>query len=231
MHVLAPHEHDGSGLTRAVLRGGRFRGVHGLGDLTSGVLHALHDRDRVFCYAYHADLDALGHVYGPGSDPWRYQLAHIDQLAATIAAGLPQGGMLVVTADHGMVTVTDEDRVDFDTEPALQDGVRMLGGEPRVRHVYTEPGATSEVRHAWHEVLGEHALVLHRDEAIQAGWFGPHVAGYVRPRIGDLVVAAQDNLAVIRSTVESRLSRFTGQHGSLTAEEQLVPVLALVNAD
>jgi hypothetical protein len=229
VHMVAPHDHERSGLTRAVLRGGEFRGVHALGDLASYVLGLLTDHDRTLCYAYHADLDVLGHVYGPGSDPWRHQLAFIDRLAATIAAGLPKGGMLVVTADHGMVAVAEEDRVDFDTTSTLQDGVRMLGGEARVRHVYVEAGATDDVLAAWRELLGAQALILLRDEAIEKGWFGPRVADYVRPRVGDLVVAAQGTSVVVRSKIESRLSRFLGHHGSLTAEEQLVPLLAAVN--
>jgi hypothetical protein len=229
VQLVAPHDQEGSGLTRAVLRGGQFRGVHALGDLTTNAVCALR-HERSFCYAYHADLDVLGHVYGPGSDPWRRQLAHVDHLAAATAAGLPRGGMLVVTADHGMVAVGDEDRVDFDTQPLLQDGVRLLGGEARVRHVYTESGAADDVLHAWQEVLGERAWILRRDEAIEAGWFGPQVAGYVCPRIGDLVVAARGTFAVVRSMVEPRLSRFIGQHGSLTAEEQLIPLLVARNS-
>lgn len=132
-------------MTRAVLRGGDFRGVHALGDLAAIALTALSGSERAFCYAYHGDLDLLGHVYGVGSLPWRLQLNHIDRLAAAIADGLPPGGQLVVTADHGMVTVPEQGRLDFDTEPALQAGVRLLGGEPRARHVYTEPGATDDV--------------------------------------------------------------------------------------
>jgi Type I phosphodiesterase / nucleotide pyrophosphatase len=225
VHLVAPRHQEDSGLTRAALRGGQFCGIHALGDLTSNILEVLRGYERCFCYAYHGDLDVLGHVYGPGSDPWRHQLAYIDHVIAAIAARLPRGSVLVVTADHGMVAVTEEGRVDFDTEPALQEGVRMLGGEPRVRHIYTEFGATDDVLHAWYEMLGGRAWILRRDEAIAAGWFGPQVAGYIRPRIGDLVVAAQGTLAVVRSTVEPRLSRFTGQHGSLTAEEQLIPLL------
>ncbi len=225
VRLVGPRELEGSGLTRAVLRGGEFRAAHTLGDLTSHVLDALADDDRVVCYAYHADLDVMGHVYGPGSDPWRHQLAYVDQLAARIADSLPRDGMLVVTADHGMVAVGDDDRVDVDTEPELQAGVRMVGGEPRVRHLYTTAGATDNVRQTWQERLRDRAVVLTRDEAIDIGWFGPRVADEVRPRIGDLVVAAGGTLAMIRSTCERRLSRFAGQHGSLTAEEQLVPLL------
>lgn len=225
VQTVSPRQYDGSGLTRAALRGAGFHGVHALGDLTSAVLTTLREHDRIFCYAYHADLDAVGHLYGAGSDPWRYQLAHIDRLAATIAESLPPSSALVVTADHGMVDVAEDDRVDFDTLLDLQTGVRLLGGEARVRHVYTQPGATSGVVDAWREALGDRALVLHRDDAIEAGWFGPTVAGHVRDRIGDVVVAALGNLAVVRSHAEQQLSRLVGHHGSLTTAEQLIPLL------
>jgi hypothetical protein len=225
LSLIAPRDQDGSGLTRAVLRGGRFIAAHTLGDLTSRTLEALHARDRVFCYAYIGDLDVLGHVYGPSSDPWHYQLAHVDHLAATIADRLPRGGMLVVTADHGMVEVPHEDRVDVDDEPLLQEGVRMLGGEARARYVYTEPGAMDDVLDTWQQLLGDRAWILRRDDAIAAGWFGPRVADQIRPRIGDIVVAARGSLALTRTRAEPRLSRFIGQHGSLTPQEQLVPLL------
>ncbi|MGQ0841004.1 alkaline phosphatase family protein [Actinokineospora sp.] len=229
VRLVVPQEQEGSGLSRAVLRGGRFRGVYALGDLLSRTLDALRERDRVCCYTYHADLDSIGHLYGPGTDPWRRQLAFVDHLAAAIAENLPRGGTLAVTADHGMVTVTDPDRVDFDTHDTLRDGVRLLGGEARVRHVYTAPGALADVRATWTETLGDRAWIATRDEAIAAGWFGPRVAGHVRPRIGDLVVAGRGSLAVVRTVAEPGVSGFTGHHGSLTAEEQLVPLLVTTN--
>ncbi|MCP2257207.1 putative pyrophosphatase or phosphodiesterase, AlkP superfamily [Streptoalloteichus tenebrarius] len=231
VRLVAPGAQDGSGLTRAVLRGGQFRGTYALGDLTTHVLDALSGHPRVLCYAYHADLDMLGHIYGAGSTPWRAQLRYVDQLAATIAEGLPSDSMLVVTADHGMVNAGEQDRVDIDTEPALLDGVRMLGGEARVRHVYTAQGAVEDVRRAWSEVLGERALVLPRDEAISAGWFGPRVDDRVRPRVGDLVVAALGSFVMVRSQAEPQLSLLPGQHGSLTREEQLVPLLTATKDD
>jgi hypothetical protein len=51
------------------------------------------------------------------------------------------------------------------------------------------------------------------------------VATHVHPRIGDLVVAARGPAAVVRSTVEAKISGFIGQHGSLSSVEQLVPLL------
>ena len=223
--LAVPHLFQGSGLTRAVLRGGEFRGVHALGDLASTALAALSGSQRALCYTYHADLDLLGHVYGPGSLPWRLQLAHIDRLAIALGDGLPEGSQLVITADHGMVTVPESNRLDYDTEPALQAGVRLLGGEPRARYLYTEPGATADVLATWRELVGDRAWILTRDEAIEHGWFGPVVCDHVRARIGDLIVAARTDFAVVRSALSPRLTRLIGHHGSLTAAEQLVPLL------
>ncbi|MGM1060819.1 alkaline phosphatase family protein [Saccharothrix sp. Mg75] len=221
VHQVLPRDQRGSGLSRAVLRGGSFDGVLGFGDLVARVSAALWSADRVLCYAYHGNLDALGHVYGPGSAPWRWQLRFVDQVAAGIADGLPPGGALVVTADHGMVPVTDP--VDLDEVAALREGVRAFGGEARVRHVYT--ASAGAVRSRWESVLGDRAWVVTRDEAVAAGWFGPRVDDRVLPRVGDLVVAARGSLGLVRTRAEPVVSGFTGQHGSLTAAEQHVPLL------
>jgi predicted AlkP superfamily pyrophosphatase or phosphodiesterase len=223
--LAVPHMHRDTGLNRAVLRGAEFQGVHALGDLASSALAAVSGSERSLCYAYHGDLDLLGHVSGVGSLAWRLQLTHVDRLAAAIAEGLPPGAQLVVIADHGMVTVPEEGRLDFDTEPSLQAGVRLLGGDPRARYVYTEPGATDDVRAAWCELIGDRAWIRTRDQAIAAGWFGPVVEPHIRDRIGDLVVAARTDFAIVQSRVTPRLSQLIGHHGSLTADEQLVPLL------
>lgn len=223
VRVVTSYDQAGSGLTRAALRGGRFDGVFALGDLVRRTLDALQP-DRAFCYAYHADLDKLGHIYGPGSEPWRMQLVFVDRLARTIAERMPPDALLVVTADHGMVTVGAGDRIDFDADPLLQDGVRLLGGEARVRHVYTD--VPLDVLDTWRGVLGERAELVSRDEAIALGWFGPTIAEYARDRIGDVVVAMRGTHAVVRSVAERRLSRFSGHHGSFSSAEQLVPVLS-----
>ncbi|MGH3701038.1 MAG: alkaline phosphatase family protein [Pseudonocardiaceae bacterium] len=229
--LAVPHAHRDTGLNRAALRGAEFQGVHALGDLAVHALAGVSGSERSLCYAYHGDLDLLGHVYGVGSLPWRLQLGHVDRLAATIAEELPPGVQLVVIADHGMVTVPEEGRLDFDTEPALQAGVRMLGGDPRARYLYTEPGATDDVLAAWRAHIGDRAWIRTRDEAIAAGWFGPVVEDRIRDRIGDVIVAARTDIAIVRSRVTPKQSRLIGHHGSLTTAEQLVPLLVYNGAD
>ncbi|RZQ59353.1 alkaline phosphatase family protein [Amycolatopsis suaedae] len=219
--VVSGAEYARTALTQAVLRGGRYQGVYALGDLAAEVLRAL-GQPRSLCYAYHSQLDQLGHVYGPGSPAWRMQLRHVDRLVESIVDGLPPGGLLAVVADHGMVEIGE--KLDLDDTPDLLAGVRAFGGEVRARHVYTEPGAQADVLAAWRATLGERAWVCSRDEAVEAGWFGPTVSDLARPRIGDVVAAACDRFGMVRELAEAVESSLVGQHGSLTSAEQLVPL-------
>lgn len=222
---VAPMYQAGSGLTRAALRGGEFRPTFSSGDLVDGVLTALGGSDRTLVYAYHGDLDMTGHVRGPGSQAWAHELAHIDLTIRAIAERLPADAALIVTADHGMVHV--EGPVDFDREPVLQAGVRGLGGEPRARHVYTEPGAAPDVAAAWRDRLGADFTVLTRREVTGEGWFGPTVGPEVAPRIGDVVVVPTGNSAITRSGAEPLQSSLVGHHGSLTPAEMIVPLYVI----
>ena len=224
---VAPEVQRRSGLTLAALRGGRFHGVTALGDLAAGVLDAL-DVDpggRALCYGYHGDLDMLGHLHGPGSRPWRMQLAAIDRVVAAVAEDLPAGTALAVVADHGMVGSDRGWRIDVDTSATLLAGVRRVAGEARVRYVYAADGAADDVLAAWTEELGDRAWVRSRDDAIAAGWFGPSVDDGLRGRIGDVVAAARGNWTLTRTRIEPHESALVGHHGSLTSAEQRVPLL------
>ena len=219
--VVSEAQFAQSPLTRATLRGGRYTGVHALGDLAASVLDALSRPG--FCYAYHSQLDMLGHLYGPGSPAWRMQLRQVDRLVESLVDGLPAGRLLAVVADHGMVAL-DESTVDLDAAPRLWEGVRAIGGEARARHVYCEQGAQADVLAAWRETLDGSAWVATREEAISAGWFGPRVADRVRSRIGDIVVAARARFGMLRRQAEPIESALVGHHGSVTSAEQLVPL-------
>jgi Type I phosphodiesterase / nucleotide pyrophosphatase len=226
---IAQGSFRGTGLTNALMRGAKYLAADSMGALAARAAGALADNARAFVTVYHGDLDGTGHVFGVGSDAWGNQLAHVDKLAEHLAGGLPPGTPLYVTADHGMVDVGPEDRIDVDALPELRSGVALLGGEPRARHVYARPGAAADVLGAWREVLGDRAWVLPRDEAIKEGWFGP-VDGEMAERIGDVVAAPAGTTAIVATRAEPRESALFGMHGSLTPSEQLVPGLVFTAA-
>ncbi|MFC7341020.1 alkaline phosphatase family protein [Saccharopolyspora griseoalba] len=224
VRTAVPAQFRGTGFTRASLRGGAFRGVLEFGDLAAELIDAANADSTTLCYGYHGGLDMMGHLHGPGSPQWRLQLGQIDRLVQAVAEQLAPGAVLVVVADHGMVSLEPSEAFDADTDQVLQDGVRLLGGEARVRHVYVEPGAREAVLAAWRETIGEHGIVLTGEQVIEEGWFGPVVTDAARERIGD-VLAIMRAGGVVRSLAEPGESAMRGHHGSLTAEEQLIPIL------
>jgi hypothetical protein len=220
-------DYAASGFTRAALRGGDYWRTFSLGDLAAGALRCLARGRRSLVYAYHPNLDQTGHVRGVASDAWRLELAHVDRLAAQLAERLPGDAVLVVTADHGMVDLRPEQRLDLADQPELAAGVRLLAGEPRARHVHTVRGAAGDVLEAWRALLGDAMWVVPREEAVAAGWFGPEVPDQVLERIGDVVAAASGPVGVVQREVDPTQAALTGHHGSMTTAEQLVPLLLL----
>jgi hypothetical protein len=180
---------------------------------------------RALVYAYVSELDLTGHLRGVDSLSWRGQLSIVDRMVEQLVAGLPDDAVLLVTADHGMLDVPAETRLDVDEEPVLLDGVRLLAGEPRARYVHALSGAEADLLARWREVLGDRAWVVGRDEAIASGVFGP-VEDAVAERIGDVVALARGSWAMTASTHEPGPSRLAAYHGSLTATELAVPLLA-----
>jgi hypothetical protein len=224
---IGPGYFDGSGLTEAALRGGRFVAAKTLDDRVDAALAALRSAPRALVYVYWGDVDKIGHVKGAGSWEWGEELAKVDDAVRRLVAGLPSDAALHVTADHGMLDVPFGQRVDVAAEPELARGVRHLGGEARCPQVYCEPGEQEGVLQRWQQRLSGLADVVTGDEAVAAGWFGP-VADHVRPRIGDVVAPCYPGVAVVdTATQRPELLRLVGLHGSLTPEESLVPLLSV----
>jgi hypothetical protein len=222
--VVGPLEHAGTPLTRAILRGGRYVGTAGEDQLVEFVADALSASSRAVVYAYHPWLDPAGHLYGVGSERWLEQLAAVDGIVRGVADRAPAGSALFVTADHGMVNLEPEDRLDVDDEPSLMGSVRFLAGEARARHAYVRDAAADDVIAAWRHTVGDRMVVLSRDEAIERGWFGPRVNERFRQRIGDVVAAAVGQIGIVQRGVDPLQASFTGHHGSMTEAERLVPL-------
>jgi hypothetical protein len=225
--VVSKRAFADSGLTLAALRGGTFAGADDTAERLAAAVAGSVPRPSL-TYVYDGELDGTGHKAGCRSDAWLAQLARSDAFALALREALPTAVTLVITGDHGMVDIGRSDRVDVDQEPDLLDSVELIGGESRFRHLYCREGAASEVGERWRERLGQSAVILERSEAIAAGWFG-RVSPVVAPRLGDVMVACMEPIAVESSSRFPLETRLIGMHGSLTADEMYVPLL--IDAD
>jgi hypothetical protein len=223
---VGPTAFDGQGLTEAGLRGGDYAGAESMGERVAATAAAVRRHDRALVYVYVGDLDATGHRVGCSGDAWRAELTHVDRLAEQLRDALPDGTTLLVTSDHGMLDVPFENRWDLATAPALSDGVEAVSGDLRGVQVHARPGALADVCAAWRETLGGAFWVVSRDEAVDAGLYGPVMPDPVRARLGDLLALAVDDHVVVDSRVmPPTLLGLLGMHGGLTEAELRVPLL------
>ena len=226
---IGPGFFDGSGLTRAALRGGAFSGAESLADRVDATVVAARS-PRSLTYLYWGDVDKVGHVHGCDSWQWGEELAAVDAELDRLAHALPPDTLLVVTADHGMVDVPSENVLDVAAEPELAAGVERVAGEPRSPQVYALAGAAEDVRGRWAARLAGRGDVLTRERAVRLGLFGA-VEERVLPRIGDLVVLMAPGYSVVDSRVHRpELIALRGVHGSLSGDEVDVPLLTLTTS-
>jgi type I phosphodiesterase/nucleotide pyrophosphatase len=215
---------DKSGLTVAAFRGTGHRGADTVGERLDAARFASREGKSSLVYVYDSQLDYTGHGQGCESWQWRKELAAADRFALEVRSALPRDAILAVVADHGMVDIAPENRVDLDEEPELTAGVRLVGGESRFRHLYCRDGAVDDVQATYRARLGDRALVLRRDEAVALGWFGA-VEERVAPRIGDVVVASVGAVALVTGRRFPQEAALIGLHGSLTEDEMAIPLL------
>ncbi|MDA9912924.1 alkaline phosphatase family protein [Candidatus Nanopelagicales bacterium] len=223
--AVSPRPYRHAGLTRVALGPGTYIGADGPGeriDAITAPLRSAGPGERVLVYGYWEWLDKTGHVQGPESVAFARELAAADSFVAALLAATPAGTRILVTADHGLLGCPDI--VDLDELSHFHQGVRLVAGEPRMRHLYCAPGADRDVLQRSQDLLGSAAQVLTRDEAIATGWFGLVPADH-QDRIGDVVLIARDRQRLAAHSRDRVISGLPGQHGSLTGEEMAVPLL------
>jgi hypothetical protein len=224
--AVLPAAFIGSGLTEAAYRGAQLHAANTDDDYAQLVIEEIRAAPGLV-YAYTAALDNAAHLFGVGSPEWHAAAVGVDGLLTQLVETLPSDAVLLVTADHGGLNVPDTARIDLDADPRLSAGVRAVAGDPRVRYLYTQPGAASDVIAAWSELLDGRAEVRSRDDAVAAGLFG-FVRPDHRPRIGDVVVTCTGETAVLATAHEPpEVAQLVGFHGAATPAEMAIPLITL----
>ncbi len=211
-----------SGFTAAHLSDTRLFGYADRAGLVDQVLGAF-AREEPFVYAYWDDIDRTAHEFGL-AERYNDELAACDVMVAELLHRLPAGTAVVVTADHGQVHV-GERLIHLPAEvTGLVDG---QSGEARFRWLHSRPGAASDLLAAAHQAFDHVGWVRSVDEVVSAGWLGDRVTSTARGRLGDVAVVARDPVAFV-DPAEASSIELIGRHGSLTADEMLVPAVFAV---
>lgn len=226
--ALCEARFQGTDFTDATLRGAQLQGVEKLPDHLHQLRTFFDEVDAGFAYVYWPAVDRMGHQHGVDSDSWRDAVESVDAFCAELAGLVRPGEAVTVTADHGMVDVSDAERLVFPAADPLRADVAVWAGEPRCVHLYLhhgiEPRRWAEM---FQDTLGNGFRVRTRAELLEAGVFGV-VSAQNAARIGDVVAFANGKSSLYDEQTASGSSlAMRGQHGSFSDAEIRVPHIPL----
>lgn len=218
--VLSKAELEGSAFTEAHLRGTKPMGWRAASSLPITIEQLLAD-GAPFVYAYYDGVDKIAHERGFGPY-YEAELRAADRLVADVIAALPPDAVLLVTADHGQVMVGDATIV---PDAALMRMVTHQSGEGRFRWLHLRNGSAQDAQAVAAERYGDVAWVVSRERVVDERWFGPRVTDTVVRRMGDIALVPCADVSFV-DPLDSGPFVLQCRHGSLTAEEMDVPLLA-----
>jgi len=174
-----------------------------------------------FVYAYYDGVDKVAHEYGLG-EHYDAELAAVDTLVAVMIDTMPGDAVLLVTADHGQVDVGDA-MLALDADVLKL--VRLQSGEARFRWLHARPGAAGDLLQAAEAAHGADAWVTTLEQMRDEHWFGPQLPRFVVERLGDVALVASRAVG-FDDPADTGPFALVCRHGSMTADEVLVPLLA-----
>lgn len=213
-----------SALTQAALRGSDY--ISNDDPRKRVAVAAQAAKNPGLTYLYLRDTDKVGHNYGWDSDKWIGTYERVDAQLGLLRRSVPKGTLIVIVADHGMITTDPESVIDIAQDQRLMQGVAHVGGEPRCVMLYAEQGeAPEDIATRWRDVLEDRAQVRTRSQAIAEGVYGP-VVSHVEPMIGDVIVSATKAVTIVDSRTQAeKAMHLPSVHGSLTMLESDIPCL------
>jgi Type I phosphodiesterase / nucleotide pyrophosphatase len=221
--VVSKADFAGTAFTEAHQRGARLVGWFQASSLAVEV-RALVASGEPLVYAYYDGVDRIAHIRGLG-DYYDAELVALDRIVGDLLDGLPKGVALVVTSDHGQVQVGANA---VELAPRLLEAVSMVSGEGRFRWLHAKAeGDPSPERLAdlARDMYGHQAWVATLDQVDRDGWLGGPIRPEFRARLGDVALVPFEPIAYL-DRADSGDFLLVCRHGSLTAAEMLVPLLA-----
>lgn len=214
------HEH--TPFTRSVLQGAEYFAAQTIQQRFDAATAIFNNESAQLVYLYIDELDKAGHSRGWQSDAWLQRLEQLDHALQHFLKNVSKEIGIVVTSDHGMIDVADDDLIVIDQGDLgeILEVVSHIGGEPRMRSLYfNDQSHVPSILERLHSQLHNIAFVGTRDEAVSLNWFGP-VEPEIARRFGDIVITPKRTHAFVTRSEREQPHFMIGQHGGLTEIER-----------
>jgi hypothetical protein len=191
-----------------------------------------------YFFVHLSNLDTIAHEYGPNSYEYSAELSAISyllnkELIQKIDVETAKQTLLLMTSDHGEVTIVPEDTTYLngfnDVIGNLEQGrtgkTILPTGSARDVFLHVKEEKLSETKELLTDKIGGKAKVVEIEEALDKGLFGRgEVASEFLDRAGNLLILPYGNETVWFEHFPDIRYNPVGQHGGLNEEEMLVPL-------
>ena len=187
--------------------------------------------DKLYLWTYWGSYDGLAHRYGPDDERAELYFTNFSQSLAydfidRLLPELRKGTLLILTADHGQVFTPKLPDFNLNNHPEFMNCLHIKPtGENRLTYLHVKPGKEDTVREYAAKTWPDQFILANSKDLLDKGLFGPgNPMADFHNRIGDFIMIAKDHNYLWWSEEDNPL---LGRHGGLTAQEMLVPYLAV----
>ena len=198
----------------------------GNADLMRRIKDAANRPGKNLICAYHIEPDHTMHDFGVNALQTKTAFERAEDMCKSLSASLGSDTLFIVTADHGLVDVTDN--IDISKIPEIMDALVMPPSvEGRAASFFVKPHKRDEFLSEFRSRFGDDFVIFTHEEVLEnhlLGLFALH--GKTDDFLGDFFVCATGTKSIKFMTPASKDDgNLVGQHAGLTEEEMLVPVI------
>ncbi len=187
-------------------------------------------RQKQYIYSYWPKYDKLCHYYGKESRKSQKHLREINGALEKLVMKIKDTNtLLIITADHGHVSISKKNTIIFVHYPTFQSCLAAsMCGEARAAMLYVHPQKKKEfeqfVRKKWKKYCTLHPS----SELIKKNYFGLFTAHpALQERVGDYILLAKEGYVFREHKVSKKHPFMVGNHGGLSKEEMEVPLVMI----
>lgn len=180
---------------------------------------------RRYIWAYHFQPDKDMHNNGCYSERVKADIVLFDKQIEQLAANITNT-LLIVTADHGLVDITNLMVEDF---PEISECLAVpLNRERRSLSMFIKHEYKDIFPERWMKHFGNDFQLMTCEEVLEKGFFGngvPH--NRIKDFLGDYVAFATGSRALWNRDDQSEAKNFKANHAGLRQEEMIVPLILI----
>jgi len=229
-YELLPREIEATSFTQTTSKKSKITGFRNLKQMSNSIIQLANKNEKKFIYAYWPEFDSLAHEFGIESMKADRHLKKLDRIFKKMNEKLKGSNtIMIITADHGLISLPPHERILLNSHPQLEECLTLpMCGEPRVKYCYVRPSKTRQFEDYIKNNLSKYCWLFKSEDLIKRNFFG---LGKPNPslsnRVGDYVIIMKKNYIIKDSILGETDSKHVGNHGGVSKEEMLVPLIVL----